>query len=44
MLSARSIFHENHDEIAASLGGSPLKRGVLRLGARVVYLVERSWT
>jgi hypothetical protein len=32
------------NEIAAILGWSPLKRGVLRLGARAVYLVERSWT
>ena len=32
------------DEIAAILGWSPIKRGVLRLGVRVVYLVERTWT
>jgi hypothetical protein len=32
------------DEVGAILGWSPGKRGVLRLGVRVVYLVERIWT
>jgi hypothetical protein len=32
------------DEIAAIPGWSPIKRGVLRFSAMVVYLVERTWT